>query len=147
MKVFAGGLLALLLMASPLCAAVVDTIGHIHTLKGTASIVRGGATLAAASGVSLNQGDVVRTGNPGAVSIVMIDDTSVSMGPGSEISLKKYTFDPEAGKFSLVARMVRGTFAYLTGLIGKLAPDSIQLLIPDAIIAVRGTKLLIEVKE
>jgi hypothetical protein len=134
-------------MASPVCAAAADVIGHIHTLKGTASIVRGGATLAAAPGGALNQGDMVRTGNPGAVSIVMIDDTSVSMGPNSEISLKNYTFDPQSGKFSLVVRMVRGTFAYLTGLIGKLAPDSIQLLIPDAIIAIRGTKLLIEVKE
>jgi hypothetical protein len=43
--------------------------------------------------------------------------------------------------------MAKGTFAYLAGLIGKLAPGSIQLLIPDAIIAVRGTKLLVEVQE
>lgn len=147
MKVLAGTLLILLLIATPICASAADKIGHIHTLKGTASIVRGNTTIDAAPGVFLNQGDLVRTGKPGAVSIVMIDDTSVSMGSDSEISLKNYAFDPQAGKFSLVFRMVKGTFTYVSGLIGKLAPDSIQLLIPDAIIAVRGTKLLIEVQE
>jgi len=47
----------------------------------------------------------------------------------------------------MAARMMKGSFAYLSGLIGKLAPDTVQLAIPDATIAVRGTKLLVEVHE
>ncbi len=43
--------------------------------------------------------------------------------------------------------MIKGTFAYLSGLIGKLSPDTLQLEIPEATIVVRGTKLLIEVRE
>jgi hypothetical protein len=43
--------------------------------------------------------------------------------------------------------MAKGSFAYLSGLIGKLAPQSVEILIPDATIAVRGTKLLIDIKE
>jgi hypothetical protein len=44
-------------------------------------------------------------------------------------------------------RMAKGTFAYLTGLIGKLAPGTIQLQLPDATIGVRGTKLLVTIEE
>ena len=51
------------------------------------------------------------------------------------------------GKFAFLARMVKGTFSYISGLIGKLSPNSVQLEIPDATIAVRGTKLLVEVQE
>ena len=60
-------------------------------------------------------------------------------------ALKEYAFDPKEGKFSLVAQMVKGTFVYLTGLIGKLAPNTVKLVIPDATIAIRGTKLLVAV--
>jgi len=44
-------------------------------------------------------------------------------------------------------KMAKGTFSYLSGLIAKLAPDSVKLLIPDATIAVRGTKLLVDVQQ
>jgi hypothetical protein len=100
-----------------------------------------------AVGTPLQRGDLVRTAKPGAVGIILLDDTTISLGPNSELSLKEYTFAPKEGKFSLVARMVKGTFVYLSGLIGKLSPNAVQLLIPDATIAVRGTKLLIEVQE
>ena len=41
--------------------------------------------------------------------------------------------------------MVKGTFVYLSGLIGKLAPNAVQLTIPDAIISMQ-TKLLVDVQ-
>jgi hypothetical protein len=43
--------------------------------------------------------------------------------------------------------MVKGTFVYLSGLIAKLAQDAVQVLIPDAAIGIRGTKLLVHVEE
>ncbi len=77
----------------------------------------------------------------------MLDDTTLSLGPNSEIIIKDYAFAPKEGKFAFLGRMVKGTFSYISGLIGKLSPNSIQLEIPDATIAVRGTKLLVEVQE
>jgi hypothetical protein len=43
--------------------------------------------------------------------------------------------------------MAKGTFVYLSGLIGKLSPDAVKLTLPDATVGVRGTKLLIDVQE
>ena len=147
MKTLACGLLLTLFVVSPSYALPVDAIGHIHTLKGTASVTRGAISVPATVGAALSRGDIVRTGNPGAVGIVLTDDTTISLGPNSELSLNEYAFNPNEGRFSLVLRMVKGTFAYLSGLIAKLAPDAAQVFIPDATIAVRGTKLLVRVEE
>jgi len=67
MKTLACGLLLTLLVVSPSYALPVDAIGHIHTLKGTASVTRGTNPLPATVGALLSRGDIVRTGNPGAV--------------------------------------------------------------------------------
>lgn len=146
MKAFAYVLPLLLFTTSPVFALPVDAIGHIQTQRGTASILRGTRELPATIGTVLHRGDLIRTGKPGAVGVVLTDDTTISLGPSSELTLKDYTFDPREEKFSLVARMVKGTFVYLSGLIGKLAPNAVQLTIPDATISIRGTKLLVDVQ-
>jgi hypothetical protein len=147
MKTLTSRLLLFLFLISPAHALQAEVIGHIQTLQGTASIIREGKTLPAAIGVSLNREDLIRTGKPGAAGIVLTDNSTISLGPGSELSLKEYTFVPKEEKFGLVMRMTKGTFVYLSGLIGKLAPDKVHLQIPNATIGLRGTKLLIEISE
>ena len=132
---------------SPALAFSAEKIGFVQTLKGSVSIYRGSLSLPAQIGGAVHQGDSVRTSSEGSVGIVLNDDTTISLGPNSELLIKNYTFDPKAGKFAFLARMIKGTFAYLSGLIGKLSPDTLQLEIPEATIAVRGTRLLIEVRE
>jgi hypothetical protein len=48
-------------------------------------------------------------------------------------------FPPSEGKFDLVARISRGTMAYLSGKIGKLAPEKARIEAPTATIGIRGT--------
>jgi hypothetical protein len=122
-------------------------IGHIQTLKGTVSIQRGSDTLSASIGSPVLCSDIIRTGKASSAGIVMTDDSALSLGPNSELVLKDYMFNPKEGKFSFVTRMAKGTFSYLSGIIGKLAPDSIRIEIPEATIAVRGTKLLVSIEE
>lgn len=147
MKTMLSGLFLFFLLIPPVQAQQAEVIGHIQTLQGTASILRDGNAQQVSVGMSLNRGDLVRTGKPGAVGIVMTDNATVSLGPNSELLLKDYTFVPKDGKFGLVMRMTKGTFVYLSGLIGKLAPDKVHLQIPNATIGLRGTKLLIEISE
>lgn len=148
MKTITSAFLIAILFAEPsLASQSTNKIGHIQNLQGTASILREGTTLAGAAGSVLYRGDLVRTGKPGAVGIVLTDDTSISLGSGSELSLNDYTFEPKESKFALGIRMIKGTFSFISGQIIKLAPSSAQIHTPDATIAVRGTKLLIEIKE
>ena len=148
MQKFSCAFLLFMLVSAPVVARESgEVIGHIQNLTGTAAIVRGDAVVPVAPGAALYRGDVVRTGKPGAAGVVLTDDTTISLGSGSEIALNDYAFHPKEGRFALALKMVKGTFAYVTGQIVKLAPDSVQVQTPDATIAVRGTKLLIQIEE
>lgn len=147
MKIMAYVLSLLFAVATPCLAVSDNAIGHINTLNGSGYIVRGGAVIPAKVGAVLHRADLVRTGKPGSLGVVLTDDTTISLGPNSELSLAEYEFNPREGKFSLVVRMMKGTFAYLSGMIARLAPGNAQIVIPDATIAVRGTKLLIAAEE
>jgi hypothetical protein len=148
MKIAAHAFLIAMLAGAPAIAQQpAEMIGRIQNLQGVASIQRGGTTLPGAAGAALYRGDTIRTGKPGAVGIVLTDDTTVSLGSGSELALNEYAFDPKEGNFALALRMIKGTFSYITGQIVKLAPDTAKVSTPDATIAVRGTKVLIEIKE
>ena len=116
-------------------------------MDGAVFIQRGSSTLPGVAGMHLLLGDQIRTGKPGAVGIVLTDDTTISLGSGSALALDDYAFDPNKGKFALAMKMLKGTFSYITGQIAKLAPDTVKVRTPDATIATRGTKVLIEVKE
>lgn len=147
-KQFCTFLLAALLCLPAMAAREAsDVIGHVQQLTGTATVARDSGVTPLAAGAALYRGDVLRTGKPGAAGVVLTDDTTISMGSGSEIALNDYIFQPKDGQFALVLKMVKGTFAYVTGQIVKLSPESAQVQTPDATIAVRGTKLLIQIAE
>lgn len=147
MKTVICGLCATLLMTAPAQAETSEVIGQIRTLKGSALVQRNDTLLPAAVGMALHRGDQIRTGTPGAAGIVLTDDTTVSLGSGSELVMKDYAFDPKESRFACVMRIVKGSLVYISGMIARLAPQTIQVQTPDAAIAVRGTKLLVEVRE
>jgi len=148
MKKFACAFFVAMLICVPAIAQQpAEMIGRIQNIQGVASIQRGGVTLPGAAGTALYLGDLIRTGKPGAVGIVLTDDTTISLGSGSELSLTDYAFAPKEGRFAFVMQMIKGTFSYISGQIVKLAPETARVRTPDATIAVRGTKLLIEIQE
>ena len=76
--------------------------------------------------------------------VITLDDTRISLGPNSELTVDRYVYEPAQGLFDLVARLYRGTAAYLSGAIGKLSPESVQFKTPTATIGVRGTSFLVD---
>ncbi len=130
-------------------AGAVDdkVIGSVKTLKGEGVVVREGVTLVPEPGTRLYQWDVVRTGKDGAMGIILRDETALSIGPSSELSLKEFVFRPKEGVFASVVRFVRGTLVYITGRITKLSPDAAKVETPVGFAAVRGSKFLIKIGE
>lgn len=146
MRTIALSILLILFAISPATAFHPNSIGHIQTLNGTATILRGDTSIPAARALPVFRGDRIQTSKTGSLGIVLSDDTTFSLGPNSEIVMEDYLFNPIEGKFSMVTKMVKGTFSYISGLIGKLSPGSIKMELPNATIAVRGTKLLINIE-
>ena len=121
-------------------------IGIVQKVGGTATLVRQEGTLSATIGLEVHQNDTLRTGPDGSIGVVFNDDTMLSLGPDSVLVIDEYIFAPGQGKFSLVIRMLKGTAAYLSGLISKLSPESARFKTPTASIGIRGTKFVMRVK-
>ena len=126
------------------CAS--PTIATVQKMSGTATIVRQGQTMPATVGLEIWENDTLRTGSDGSIGVIFSDDTLLSLGPESALVVDKFLFAPREGKFSIVLRMMKGTAAYLSGLISKLAPDSARFETPTASIGIRGTKFAVRVE-
>jgi hypothetical protein len=129
---------------SPVYAS--PAIATVQKVSGMAAIVRQGQTTSATVGLEIWENDILRTGPDGSIGVVFNDDTLLSLGPGSLLVVDRFAFAPRQGKFSIVLRMVRGTAAYLSGLISKLSPDSAHFETPTASIGIRGTKFVVKVE-
>ena len=115
-------------------------------VSGRAFIVRGGKTIPAKVGQDLMETDSLRTGEVGRIGVTLKDDTRVSLGPDSEVRLERFVYAPAEGNLALALKFGRGAAAYVSGRIAKIAPDSIRLETPAAIVGVRGTTLAIRVQ-
>ena len=137
--------LAFIVAATPAVAQEPSPAGRIKIASGAAFIVRSSATVAAKPGAAIFASDTLRTGGDGSVGVTMRDDTRLSLGPNSEVRVERYVYAPGEGGFGMVLNFVRGVAAYVSGHIAKLAPDSIRLETPAAIVGVRGTTVAVRV--
>ncbi len=127
-------------------AETSPTIATVQKVSGTATVVREGRTISAQIGLDIHQNDMLRTGRDGAIGVVFNDDTLLSLGPESMLVIDEFVFAPRQGNFSIAVRMLKGTFAYFSGLISKLAPESAHIETPTSSIGIRGTKFVVKVE-
>ena len=135
------------LLAVPVSWAAEGYIGSIKTLEGTVEVMRQGSAVYPVAGTRLFVRDTINTGHDGSVGIILRDDTIFSLGPDSALDMKEFRFDPHKKDFSLVCRLLRGTFIYISGVIAKLSPESIKIETPDGTVAIRGTRLAVQIQE
>ena len=119
--------------------------GRIKVTSGSAFIVRETKLIPARIGQIVFEADSLRTGADGRIGVTLKDDTRVSLGPSSEVRLDRFVYAPGDSRLGVVLKIVRGVAAYVSGQIAKLAPDSVRLETPAAIVGVRGTSLAIRV--
>jgi hypothetical protein len=142
-----GVLTLLLAAATPALAQEQAAAGRIKVVSGAAFIVRGTEAIPARAGELVFAADGLRTGEAGSVGVTLKDDTRLSLGPNSEVRLERYVYAPGTGGLGMVLKFVRGVSAYVSGRLARLAPESIRLETPAAIVGVRGTTLAIRVEE
>ena len=122
-------------------------IGVVQNAAGSTTVTRGGNVLPATAGTRLRNGDTLGTGSDGSIGVILRDNSSLSLGPSSRLVLKNFLFSPSDGKFNLLVRLTEGTMAYLSGLIGKLAPEKARFETPTATIGIRGTCFAVKAGE
>lgn len=124
-------LVIILCLTFPLISSAEQrAIGKVKGLRGLVSILRDGKTKPAFPNDRIYQSDTILTGSDGAIGILLDDNTLISMGPISRVSMEKYTFAPASNEYAMRLNMQHGTFVYQSGLLGKLAPHAVELDTP-----------------
>jgi hypothetical protein len=132
--------------ARPLFAAD-EIIGSIKNAAGEAAVVRAGQTIPARAGLRLLAADALETGRDGSLGVVLRDDAVLSLGPSTRVALERFTYAPAEQRLGFVARTARGTLAYLSGIIGRLAPETVRFETPVGTLGIRGTQVAIRIVE
>lgn len=87
-------------------------------------------------GNDVHANDRVRTGDTGAAQLLFLDETSLNIGPKSEVTLDRYVYNPSRGTGNVVMSATKGAFRFVSG---SLNPVSYTIKTPQAVIGVRGT--------
>lgn len=143
-SIFAGFLLAGL--ATQAFAAATNDIGRVKVASGIANILRGGQTIAAKPGFALQKGDILRTGKDGRIGATFYDNSRFAAGPNSSVTINEFLFDDTTHDGKFVTQVDRGSLAIISGQIAKKNKDAMRVRTPTALLGVRGTRFVVDVK-
>ena len=136
--------LAMLQPAGALFAA--EPVGYVKTLSGVARIASPGQPERPAQvGSALSLGDTLHTGADGALGLTLKDDTRMSIGPDTTLTLDEFVFEPARGELKQSAKLGKGTLQFVSGQIARLRPDAVSVGTPTGTIGVRGTHFALKV--
>lgn len=143
-------ILLVLSMASCLttlsASAQDDIIGYVKTVEGDANIIVADKTIKAQPGAPVYLGCVLSTGEGATMGVTFKDNTVMSFGPSTKVTVDEYLYVPAQGDLKLVASIAKGTLHYISGVIAKLKPEAVAVKTPTGIIGVRGTHFLVKVE-
>jgi len=138
-------IITLLLMAS-LPAWAQDTIGFVKTVSGSAAVINSGKPMTARVGTPIKMGNTLKTGSQGTMGVTFKDNTVMSFGPDTELTVDEYLYAPGKGQLKFSTSLLKGSLQVVSGVIAKLKPQSVTMKTPTGIIGVRGTRFLVKVK-
>ena len=138
---------ALLAPLASWATPVLAPVGFVKTVTGVAWVTHGAQRIRAESGVAVLLGSQLKTENHASLGVTFKDNTVMSFGPDTELTVDEYVYAPAQGQLALGARLVKGTLNYVSGVIAKLKPDAVTVKTPTGIIGVRGTHFVALVEE
>jgi hypothetical protein len=128
-------------------AHAAEMAGIVKVVRGQVTVQREPAALPVAVGDRLYAGDRISTAADAAIGITLRDDTLMSLGPKTDFVLEQYRFEQADGSGQIAVRIIKGTLRFVTGLIGKAAPESQRVSTPNATIGIRGTDFIVDVSD
>lgn len=140
-----GRLIGALLLACALFtvqnfAWAAGPIGSIESARGSVTVERpGGGLIKGTVGLSVFEDDVLVTGAGSAVGVRFIDGTSFGLGAGGHMVLDEFAYDPRADSGQGVIGVVAGSFAFVSGRLGKVGDDALSVDTPTLTLGIRGT--------
>ena len=85
------------------------------------------------------QGDTIETEGSGAVGLVFLDKTTLSLSDGGKMVLDELIYDASSGNGSMAVDMLEGAFSFISGEIAESGQDAMTIKTPVATVGIRGT--------
>jgi hypothetical protein len=124
-----------------------QAIGFVKNVVGEASVSSAGNVAKADVGTPIFTGSILKTGSGGSMGVTFRDETVMSFGPNTELTVDEYLYAPSQGKLKLGSKLSKGSMNYVSGVIAKLQPDAVSVKTPTGTIGVRGTNFLVKVED
>lgn len=127
-------------------AATPIRVGEITDVKGSGwGLSLGNVKYDKLGGDTLVMDEVVSTGQRSAMTMLFIDKTVMTLGPNAEITIDEMVYNPEDSDKDIVSiTLGKGSFYFVSGLVAK---EKVTIVTPTATIGIRGTELVINIKE
>ncbi|AGX87945.1 FecR family protein [Candidatus Symbiobacter mobilis] len=138
-------ILVLLLHADLCGAAQVQRAGTIKSVQGDVRLLQQNTPRTVAPGAAVAEADRVVTGRNASATFTLRDGMMVTVGPNSTLDLAKVRFDPVTQEGSIGLSLLQGVVRVVTGVIGKLHPEQVEIATPTSVVGVRGTDFIVEV--
>jgi len=85
----------------------------------------------------------ITTGPDGQTQILFIDQSTMTVGPRSDMVIDEFVYDPNAGTGKLAASLTRGVFRFVGGKLSK-QDNAVTMQTPSATIGIRGGLVLVD---
>src|SRR5262249_252627 len=80
----------------------------------------------------------------GQTQVVFLDQSAMTVGPNSDLTIDQFVFDPASGTGKQAISAARGVLRYVGGKLSK-QEDAVTLRTPAATIAIRGGAFLADI--
>lgn len=134
-----------LLAASVAVAAILSPPGAAHATVGVAAAVnvdaKGQPPGSTARVITLGQtvvfNEEIVTDGRGLVQVLLLDGTTFTVGPNSQLRIDEFVFDPNSGDAKVVATVAKGAFRFIGGQTSR-KPGGATIRTPVGTIGIRG---------
>src|SRR5258705_3970515 len=146
-----GTSLIALLLAAAVAQAQTPSVGRASRITGdqiSRAQAPGGPVRKLAEGDPIFAGERIRTGAGTIVQIEFNDKSRFTLGPNTEFEVERY-FQAAGGtgEKAFHARVIKGAFRFVSGLIARQKRENVRITIAVATIGIRGTHFEGEVTE
>ncbi len=141
------GFIAALALSAFAGAGLANDVGQIKVTKGVVHVERGGALIPAAVGMPIQESDKLVTGADGTIGVTFADNSLLSVGPNSTLSVDKFSFNSSTHEGQFDASLQKGTLAVISGKMVKQSPEAMKIRTPASILGVRGTEFVVKVAD
>ncbi len=88
-------------------------------------------------------GDTVVSNNNSNAQILFLDQTILTLGEDTELTIDEFIYDPNSHEGSFVSNVKSGTVKFITGQISKKNPENLEVKFPSGTLGARGTEFIV----